>query len=292
MSRALRLSRFVLQSAGVSVKSSVVICHGLLGSKNNWKSISNALAGKNCGTIVAVDLRNHGSSPHSDDMSYFNMAEDLLMVADDLDLRSVCLVGHSMGGKAVMCAALMKPERYDKLVVIDISTKPKPTIQSLTPIIDLMYSVDLKTLGHKNNGNLSMVRNSLIKEWVTAVPNPTMRAFLLTNLAEKNGEIFWRVNLDAIKSCWNEIIGFPTELDGRVFNQPVLFVAASNVKYLEQSDVPAIRKYFPQAKIVQIANTGHWVHFDAPNTVTNMIASFIRDESFDPTSFTDVSEIK
>lgn len=57
---------------------------------------------------MTVDLRNHGSSPHSDYMNYFNMAEDIHMVVDDLRLRNVCLVGHSMGGKAVMCAALMK----------------------------------------------------------------------------------------------------------------------------------------------------------------------------------------
>ncbi|CAH8652139.1 unnamed protein product [Schistosoma intercalatum] len=266
MNKALRLSRLVLQSTDSSLKSSMVICHGLLGSKNNWKSISNALAQKNCGTIVAVDLRNHGNSPHSDDMNYFNMAEDIHMVVDDLSLRSVCLVGHSMGGKAVMCAALMKK--------------------------DLMSSVDLKALGHKNNGNIGMVRNSLMKEWDKTVPNPTMRAFLLTNLGEKDGEIFWKVNLKAIKSCWNQITDFPAELSGRVFNQPVMFVAASDGKYLGRSDLPSVRKYFPQAKIVQIANTGHWVHFDAPNTVTNLITSFMLDKSFDPTSFADVKEIK
>lgn len=59
-----------------------------------------------------------------------------------------------------------------------------------------------------------------------------------------------------------------------------------------RSDLPSVRKYFPQAKIVQIANTGHWVHFDAPNTVTNLITSFVLDKSFDPTSFADVKEIK
>ncbi|CAH8679511.1 unnamed protein product [Schistosoma rodhaini] len=225
-------------------------------------------------------------------MNYFNMAEDIHMVVDDLRLRNVCLVGHSMGGKAVMCAALMKPERYNKLVVFDISTTPKPTIQSLSPIINLMSSVDLKALGHKCNGNIGMVRNSLMKEWDKTIPNPTMRAFLLTNLGEKDGEIFWKANLNAIKSCWNQITGFPTELKGLVFNQPVLFVAASDGKYLGQSDLPAVRKYFPQSKIVQIANTGHWVHFDAPNTVTNLITSFMLDKSFDPTSFTDVTEIK
>ncbi|CAH8668385.1 unnamed protein product [Schistosoma margrebowiei] len=172
MNNALRLSRSVLQSADSSLKSSMVICHGLLGSKNNWKSISNALSLKNCGT------------------------------------------------------------------------------------------------------------------------NPTMRAFLLTNLGEKDGEIFWKVNLKAIKSCWNQITDFPAELSGRVFNQPVMFVAASNGEYLGQSDLPSVRKYFPQAKIVQIANTGHWVHFDAPNTVTKLITSFMLDKSFDPTSFADVKEIK
>ncbi|CAH8642895.1 unnamed protein product [Schistosoma mattheei] len=149
-----------------------------------------------------------------------------------------------------------------------------------------------ESFGTQNNGNIGMVRNSLMKEWDKTVPNPTMRAFLLTNLGEKDGEIFWKVNLKAIKSCWNQITDFPAELSGRVFNQPVMFVAASDGKYLGQSDLPSVRKYFPQAKIVQIANTGHWVHFDAPNTVTNLITSFMLDKSFDPTSFADVKEIK
>ncbi|KAH8867549.1 Protein ABHD11 [Schistosoma japonicum] len=291
MNNALRLSRLVLQSVSVSIRSSILICHGLLGSKQNWKSISKALAQNNCGTVVAVDLRNHGSSPHSDYMSYLHMAEDILAVVDDLSLQNVCLVGHSMGGKAVMCAALMRPEKYNKLVVIDISPKPKSAVRSLTPLVDLMSSVNLQVLGHKYNGNISLVRNSLIKEWSETVSNPTMLAFILTNLIEKNGEILWKVNLSSVKNCWNQIASFPTELDGRVYSQPVLFIAASDETYLGQSDVPAIRKYFPQAKILRIANTGHWVHFDAPNTVINLITTFILEKPFDLTSFTDVTEL-
>ena len=53
-----------------------MILHGLLGSANNWRSLINRddlLAGR---FVCALDLRNHGRSPHSDSMTYKEMAAD------------------------------------------------------------------------------------------------------------------------------------------------------------------------------------------------------------------------
>nr|CAH8874682.1 unnamed protein product [Trichobilharzia regenti] len=226
-------------------------------------------------------------------MSYLHMSKDISKVVDDLKLQQVCLLGHSMGGKAVMCASLMTPEKYDKLVVLDISPVTKPSVQSLYPIVDLLSSVNLEEIGRKCGGNLAAVRSFLMEDWKEAVPDFTMRAFLLTNLEVKDRKVFWRVNLNAIKNCWQQIKSFPEkELSGRVFDRPTLVLAASKGDYLSASDVPAIRKYFPQAQILQIANTGHWIHFDAPNTVISLLTSFMQKESIDVTSYTDVTELK
>ena len=57
--------------------------------------------------IVAYDARNHGSSPHAERMSYEDMADDLVdLVREDLGLERVALVGHSMGGRTMMLAAI------------------------------------------------------------------------------------------------------------------------------------------------------------------------------------------
>ena len=68
-----------------------------------------------------MDARNHGDSPHTHDMSYPIMAEDLARLVENLKLGTVSLVGHSMGGRTVMFAALKRLIDIDKLVVVDIS---------------------------------------------------------------------------------------------------------------------------------------------------------------------------
>ena len=73
----------------------------------NWSSIAKALARNTERRVVAYDARNHGSSPHTDRMSYEDMAGDLVdLVRRDLGLDRVVLVGHSMGGRTMMLAAI------------------------------------------------------------------------------------------------------------------------------------------------------------------------------------------
>ena len=120
--------------------SPLLISHGMLGSRHNWTSIAKQL-NKTSGNhsfvsifnkyfgvitcegrrILTVDARNHGDSPHVDEMTYELMASDLAQLVRDLDLGRVSLAGHSMGGRTVMMAALTNMVEVDKLIVLDIS---------------------------------------------------------------------------------------------------------------------------------------------------------------------------
>lgn len=70
-----------------------------------------------------MDLRNHGRSGHSRDASIAAMADDLLRVANERvgTGGEFDVLGHSLGGKVAMAAALRSPERVRRLVVADIS---------------------------------------------------------------------------------------------------------------------------------------------------------------------------
>ena len=46
--------------------------------------------------IYALDLRNHGSSPHALPMTYESMASDVRKFVEDKELKNVALLGHSM----------------------------------------------------------------------------------------------------------------------------------------------------------------------------------------------------
>ena len=100
-------------------KPPIVICHGLFGNKKNWRALGKKLNTSCDREVVLVDAINHGSSPHSDAMSYIDMSEHLINLLDDLDIPKTALIGHSMGGKTVMTTALTYPTRIEKLVVVD-----------------------------------------------------------------------------------------------------------------------------------------------------------------------------
>ena len=61
--------------------------------------------------VITPDLRNHGQSPHAERMSYIIMANDVISVADHLNMEDIILVGHSIGGKVARTAAMMNPDR-------------------------------------------------------------------------------------------------------------------------------------------------------------------------------------
>jgi pimeloyl-ACP methyl ester carboxylesterase len=49
------------------------------------------------------------------------MAEDIRGFIEDKQLSNNSVLGHSMGGRAVMYLALKYPHLVDKLIVVDIS---------------------------------------------------------------------------------------------------------------------------------------------------------------------------
>lgn len=92
----------------VSSRPPLIVMHGLLGSKANWHNVCKNL-NKNTNPprkIVAVDARNHGDSPHSENHSYEHLVQDLRALMGKLKLTKASLMGHSMGGRAVMLCAL------------------------------------------------------------------------------------------------------------------------------------------------------------------------------------------
>ena len=102
----------------------VVLLHGLFGASSNLKPIARGLEDRYC--CLLPDLRNHGRSPHSNQMNYPLMAADLATLMDSQNISSAHLVGHSMGGKVAMQFAMAHSSRVRSLVVADIAPVTYP----------------------------------------------------------------------------------------------------------------------------------------------------------------------
>lgn len=92
--------------------------------------------------MISIDARNHGDSPHTQEMSYPHMTEDIIELLRDQGVTEVILIGHSMGGGCVMYSALTYPEIVKKLIVVDFSpVKISPSLASIASIFQSMRSV-------------------------------------------------------------------------------------------------------------------------------------------------------
>ena len=91
---ALDLNYKVIQ--GTSSLPPVVICHGMLGSHQNWITIGKRINQETSRSVYLPDMRNHGSSPHSDDMTYYDMASDVDFFIKKHNLDKVVLIGKYM----------------------------------------------------------------------------------------------------------------------------------------------------------------------------------------------------
>lgn len=253
---------------GEAGRPALVFLHGLFGSKTNFNSIAKALAQQTGRRVLTVDARNHGDSPHSPDMSYEAMIQDLQDLLPQLGLAPCVLIGHSMGGKTAMLLALQRPELVERLVVVDISP-----VNTITSSNFPAYMAAMKATDIPEKMSRSSARRLADKKLSSIIQDTAVRAFLLTNLVEADGRFVWRVNLDALAQHVDEIMAFPPQQES--YPGPTLFLLGGKSDFVHPSHHPEIKRLFPGAQIQTVPDAGHWVHADRPHDFMAAIRGFL-----------------
>ena len=238
----------------------LLIAHGLFGSARNWNVIARNLAIRR--DVVAVDMRNHGASPRAEAQSYQGMAGDLAEVIGTLR-GPVDVLGHSMGGKAVMVLALTHGDLLRKVVVADIA--PVAYDHDQSKHIKAMRALDLTGLTSRSEAD---------RRLALAVPDPALRAFFLQSLDLKaDGGPVWRLNLDVLEAEMPLIVGWPGTAGQ--FDGPALFLTGSESAYVRPEHRDAIKALFPAARFAKLTGAGHWLHADKPREFERVVEGFL-----------------
>jgi pimeloyl-ACP methyl ester carboxylesterase len=236
----------------------VVLLHGLFGSAANFGLVQRRLAARH--RVIALDLRNHGASPHAEGMSYQAMAGDVLETLEALSALPCRLVGHSMGGKVAMMAALTAPAAVERLVVADIAPVAYPP--RLRGYVAALRALKLVP---------GLTRAAADRALAGAVAEAAVRGFLLQSLVP-GAEPRWKLGLAEIDAAMPEIEGWAAPAGAR-HDGPALFVAGGRSDYIRADDRGAIRALFPQARFVTLRRAGHWLHADDPEGFLDVLGA-------------------
>ena len=251
----------ILHSIVLGKGQPLLVLHGYFGSGDNWKSMGNKLA-ENF-EVHLIDQRNHGKSFHSYDFDYELLVEDLLAYIKFKSLNKVTILGHSMGGKVAMLFAVTYPEFVHKLIVADIGPK----------FYEPHHQVILQAL-NSVNFSIQNTRKKVEEVLRLYIKEEGVLQFLLKNVYWKTKtELDFRFNLISLTENNSEVgeaLSSFTKFEG-----PVLFLKGELSNYIVPSDEPLVKAHFPNSKIMEIKNAGHWLHAENPIQFYKKVIDFL-----------------
>ncbi|MDR0420334.1 MAG: alpha/beta fold hydrolase [Prevotellaceae bacterium] len=248
----------------------IIILHGLYGCSDNWVSIAKSLSHSH--TVFAVDLRNHGRSPHSNEHSYETVCDDLVEFIRYHKIEQPAIIGHSMGGRCAALLAKRHPALLSKTVIVDIS----PFNCANQETILAFHQNILSALTSVNTNNIHS-RHEAAAQISTKISDINLQNFLLKNLYQApKGNFLWRFNLPAILNNVKTITcGSLKKNEKNKVQIPALFIIGENSNHIIDSDIKIITDVFLDLKIEIIADAGHWIHVEQQEKFVNCVQKFI-----------------
>ncbi len=240
----------------------LIILHGLFGMSDNWVGLARRFAKTH--HVIIPDARNHGRSPHSPDFNIELMMDDLNELFNKLNIKTVSLLGHSMGGRVSMNYTLAFPERVNKLIVADMSLRKGKLRPEHKAILGALSLVNLS-----NKKSYSEIEKALSR----FVKNERRLKFILKNIIKTENGFIWKLNPKGlVKNIGNVMPELKTE---RRYHKPTLFIRGGASDFILEKDEAAIYEHFPDAKIETIEGASHWLHADNPDEFTRLVMEFL-----------------
>ncbi|MCO5233216.1 MAG: alpha/beta fold hydrolase [Chitinophagales bacterium] len=244
------------------VGEDVILIHGLLGSLDNLHTFGKKIS--KTYRVWLLDMRNHGHSPHSNEMSYDIMAADVRLFMQQHDIGHSHLIGHSMGGKVAMTFALTYPEMTDRLIVIDIG--PKAYAGDHLTIMKAMLSIHTTEYTE---------RSQIEKEFYAQIPSKRIVQLMMKNIGRNSEGFYWKPNVKVLYEKYRQMMD-DVPIKGE-FVGKTSFIKGADSDYIEVEDLDRFRVFFPEAQLYVVPNAGHWVHADQPEYFYQLVCKILED---------------
>jgi esterase len=239
----------------------LALLHGFLGSGRNLATLARGLAGgASQYSVYLFDLPGHGASPplpaHAD---LDALARALLAAARVLAPSPWTLVGHSLGGRLALKAALFDPAAVARLTVLDITPSPVPPGGETARVVEALVGAPA-----------TAPSRGAFRAWFTrAGLSPSLTDWLLLNLTRDGDQLRWRIDREAMAALYPRINA--EDLWAAVESRAgdVHVVRGSLSSYVSDGDCRRLEA--AGARVDTIDGAGHFLHVDRPAETVDRI---------------------
>jgi pimeloyl-ACP methyl ester carboxylesterase len=254
-SRFVRLDGFNLhyRDQGDRNKPVLVLIHGVVASLHTWEAWLPFFTRDY--RVIRFDVPGFGLTgpPSSGEYSAKRMLKVLDLLLDHLDVSSASLVGNSLGGYLAWNYALLKPERVEKLVLIDPAAYPMTKIPWMiasaglpgaTLAMPIWMPRALIAEGVKQvYGEPARIQPGLVERYYDLSRRPGNRLAMM-----KIFRLLMQVNRDELHT---------TPARVAAIQAPTLLLWGARDRWISPSDVPLWQRDLPSIQVQVYAGVGH-----------------------------------
>jgi sigma-B regulation protein RsbQ len=245
----------------------ILLAHGFGCDQNLWRLVVDRL--KSDFRLVLFDLVGAGSSdPGAWDAAKYSSlaghAADVLDIVDELDLREVLFVGHSVSSMIGALAATADPSRFSKLVLLT----PSPCYIddddyrggfSKTDIDELLQSLEQNYLG-----------------WSRAMAPVIMGTPDRPDLQNELAETFCRTDPEHARVFAHATFLSDNRADLPRIPVPTLVIECAHDAIAPREVGAYVHAHIPDSQLITLDATGHCPHVSAPDVTASAISAFAR----------------
>lgn len=242
--------------------SPIVLLHGMGSNSKSWKNQINAF--KDYFKVFAWDAPGYGKSsdPKKELIDFKSFAEILKKFLDQLQLKNIYILGHSMGSALAMELYNLYPEYVDSLILADPTRGSAP----------LNNKQNEKSLQNRLNNISSLSPEELAKQRVTKV----LSRFASDKTKEIAKSIMSEIRPAGYRSVAYSLYNVNQTDLYPLIHIPTLILCGELDEVTPVSESEAIQQNVPQSELAIIPKAGHLSYLEAPNFFNHNILKFLK----------------
>lgn len=271
--RAVR-AEYRFHHAGERGRPVLVLLHGTPSSLVTWTELVHGGPGVDGLArdfdVYALENLGHGTTRTELDHYSFQACADWVSgFLDALDLRDVTLVGQSYGGEFAWRAALDRPQRVARVVLMNSSGVPRHDDEWLPEEVK-MREWSVARYGWLLNSR-SRIAEAVQPHFEAPVPKDRLEEYYLVCCNASN----WGAMIDLARDENGSRVEELARLD-----RPVLLLwGARDIAYKPERFAAEFARRLPRAELVLVAGAGHYPHEERPADVARELRAFVERTS-------------
>lgn len=264
-------------------KETIVLLHGYMDAAATWDLCAPALVAAGY-RVLAPDLRGYGSSDRVPVGGYYHFPDyiaDVSRVLDEHAPGPVFLVGHSMGGTVATLYAGTRPDRVQKLALLE-GMGPPDNPPDAAPLRMKRWLDDLER--HRAPKTQELFARPMSEEEALArlqsnhprVPESLLRSRLMHLAAPVEGGLAWRFDPLHRTTSPMPFYAKTFEAFAHAVTCPVLYVSGGKVGYRPPDETERLAA-FRSVRAVDLEDAGHMMHWTAPEELTRLLLEHFKD---------------